>query len=378
MACLDSGKRFIESERKACGSIRHERLSRDTVILHRPLAPFYVQLDVTNACNHKCFFCYNASSSVCSVMGSAAELNADEVLRVIDELSAAGVISINFNGGEPLARRDFFELAEHAAGLGLELHLNTNATLINEECADRIAGLFPSACTSVLAASAAKHDQLVGVSGAFGAMRRGVDLLLARGVKVEILVCALRENYQELYEIARVMVADGIHAFCVVRYISVNSAERDQVLGAKESIAVLDALERIRDSFPTYLEVKLSDPIPFCEIPPEHIERLKQWSTPCQVGYGLCRISAQGIVTPCTISSEIMGDLRRSSFQEIWRDGAWSKFERCEHLPVDCRACDELDGCRGGCIGYDDCRELIEKRPAQRGLFTLANLRTGR
>ncbi len=329
--------------------------------MFRPAAPFYVQFEVTEACNHRCFFCYNNA-----MRDVAKELDTDEAKAVLDQMRTAGVFSINFNGGEPLTRPDFFELAAHAKDLGFDLHLNTNATLIDEHKADLLAVLFPSVCTSVLAADAGKHDRLVGIPGAHTRMTRGVSLLLERDVKVEINVCTFRDNYLELFDIARGMAREGVHVFCVTRYIMVTPEGQDHVLGVPETIAVLDTLDRIQRELPTYKEVKLPGPVPYCELPDEQTVRLRKWNTPCQVGYGLCRISPQGLMTPCPLSPYIIGNVKEIGFSELWRHERWRQFETFGHLPARCRECEELESCRGGCVGYDDCLHALGKTPATR------------
>lgn len=329
--------------------------------MFRPTAPFYVQFEVTNACNHCCFFCYNQATHQ-----RAKELSTKEAKGVLDQMRAAGVFSINFNGGEPLARPDFFELAGHAKALGFDLHLNSNATLIDERKADRLAGLFPSVCTSALAATPEMHDYLVGVDGAHARMRNGVFLLLERGVKVEVNVCTFRRNYRELYAIAASMACEGVHVFCVTRYIMVTMEGQEHVLGAHETIKVLDALERIQRDMPTYKEVKLPGPVPYCELPDEYAASLRKWNTPCQIGYGLCRISPSGNMTPCPLSDDVIGNVRETDFATLWRHERWGRFESFGHLPVNCRDCNDLESCRSGCVGYDDCLHGLGKTPRTR------------
>src|SRR5665647_1783306 len=104
------------------------------MLMQRPAAPFYVQFELTFACNHRCFFCYNEIGGK-----TAGELSFDEITKILDQLQSAGVYSINFNGGEPLLRADFFEIARYAYGLGFDLHLNSNGTLIGEREAIAIA-----------------------------------------------------------------------------------------------------------------------------------------------------------------------------------------------------------------------------------------------
>lgn len=329
--------------------------------IFRPAAPFYVQFEVTDACNHQCFFCYNHATKM-----RGRELSTEEAKNILLQMREAGVFSVNFNGGEPLMRHDIFELASYAKTLGFDIHMNTNATLVDSEKADRISALFPSVCTSVLAASPEKHDRLVGIPGAWQRMRRGVDLLTERGVNVEINVCTTRENFSELYDIASSMAAEGVHVFCATRYIMVTPEGRDLLLGKDETIAVLDALELISRTLPTYKEVKLPGPVPYCELPSEYKSRLDRWNTPCQVGYGVCRVSPYGTITPCPLSSKVMGELRQSSFQDIWHSEHWELFSDCRHLPSACRTCEDLEACRGGCIGYDDCLVAQGETPQTR------------
>lgn len=285
-----------------------------------------------------------------------AAMNTRQCLRLLDDMRAAGVFSINFNGGEPLLRPDFFEIAHHAHALGFDLHLNTNATLINDALADALARYFPSICTSVLASTPERHDALVGRAGAFVRMRGGVDRLLARGIKIEVNVCTCTANYTDIYDIARVMAAEGVHVFCVTRYIMVQPTDAQHALDAAHTLAVLDALDRISHELPTYAEVKLPGPVPYCELPDAHREKLRRWNTPCQVGYGLCRISPQGLMTPCPLSDHIIGSVLERTFAALWQDPAWGHYARVEHLPANCRSCDELESCRGGCVLYDQCR----------------------
>jgi radical SAM protein with 4Fe4S-binding SPASM domain len=332
-----------------------------SIEMFRPSAPFYVQFEITGACNHRCFFCYNNT-----MHKTAEELNTTEAKIILDQMREAGVFSINFNGGEPLIRPDFFDLATHAKKLGFDIHLNTNATLIDEKRADKLAGLFPSICTSVLSADPVKHDQMTGVPGAYQRMYHGVALLLERGVKVEINVCTFRDNYKELFEIARSMARENVHVFCVTRYIMVSTEGQGQVLGIKETIAILDALELINKELPTYKEVKLPGPVPYCELPDNQTERLRKWNTPCQVGYGLCRISPQGKITPCPLSPYVIGDIKESDFTTLWQHERWNRFEVFGHLPVGCRNCHDLESCRGGCVGYDDCLDTLGRKPKTR------------
>ena len=79
---------------------------------------------LTNRCNLRCPQCYmNAGGQ------PKEELATEEWLRVLDDFTRAnGESVVSFSGGEPLLRRDLFEIAAHARNQGHEIFLFTYAS----------------------------------------------------------------------------------------------------------------------------------------------------------------------------------------------------------------------------------------------------------
>ena len=88
----------------------------------------------TRTCNLNCRHCYMEADSTCH----QGELSTDEAKRFIDDLADYRVPALLFSGGEPLMRKDFFELAEYAGAKSVRPTLSTNGTLITPEVAQRI------------------------------------------------------------------------------------------------------------------------------------------------------------------------------------------------------------------------------------------------
>jgi len=98
------------------------------------LPPVMVSFAVTRECNLKCIHCYSRSVET----PHPDELTTVEAKRVIGEIADAGARLIIFDGGEPLMRKDIYELIAHAKEVGLRPLMGTNATLITEEVAERL------------------------------------------------------------------------------------------------------------------------------------------------------------------------------------------------------------------------------------------------
>src|SRR5258708_37301887 len=89
--------------------------------LERPLK---LTVSYTHSCNLDCRVCY----ARCTRHPSDRELTAAEWMRILDEALDSGVISVMFEGGEPLNRPDFLAVLRHCATRAMT-RLRTNATL---------------------------------------------------------------------------------------------------------------------------------------------------------------------------------------------------------------------------------------------------------
>jgi sulfatase maturation enzyme AslB (radical SAM superfamily) len=96
-------------------------------------APFLVVWDFTHKCNLHCKHCYSNSGAV-----EEEELSTAQALAVVDQLADAHVTALAFSGGEPLTRKDFFQVARHASDRGLYVSLASNGTLLTKEIVAKV------------------------------------------------------------------------------------------------------------------------------------------------------------------------------------------------------------------------------------------------
>lgn len=157
--------------------------------------PFFSSIELTSRCNLRCTFCYLDHSDT-------DELSTEEIKDYLDQLARLGSLFLSLTGGEPLLRKDFWEIVRHADNLGFALNLKTNGTLIDEKTAERIAGLsFYRVDISLLGATPEAHDRITQVQGSLEKTLQGVRRLREKGVQVFLMSTIIRDNLLEFNKI---------------------------------------------------------------------------------------------------------------------------------------------------------------------------------
>jgi MoaA/NifB/PqqE/SkfB family radical SAM enzyme len=99
-------------------------------------APICLTWELTYACNLACTHCLSSSGR-----RDPRELSTAEAMALIDEIAAMQIFYVNIGGGEPMIRRDFFQLVEHAVSRHVGVKFSTNGTRVDEAAARRLASI---------------------------------------------------------------------------------------------------------------------------------------------------------------------------------------------------------------------------------------------
>src|SRR5512142_173855 len=96
--------------------------------------PRLIFWELTKGCNLRCIHC-RATATELSSPNDLPTAKARDIIQQIAEYAHPILV---LSGGEPLFRRDIFELASFATQLGLRVALATNGTLVTQEVARKI------------------------------------------------------------------------------------------------------------------------------------------------------------------------------------------------------------------------------------------------
>ena len=123
--------------------------------------PYQVVWEPTLECNLNCLHCGSTAGKARS-----NELTTEEARKFIQDLPKIGAREVCFMGGEPLLRKDWYELGKEVKKQGMEFLIISNAYCINEEIMKKIASLDPYAVSTSLDGGTAKtHDHIRGKKG---------------------------------------------------------------------------------------------------------------------------------------------------------------------------------------------------------------------
>ena len=283
-------------------------------------------LELTARCNLRCVHCYLGQHR------PADEMSAGQVCRLIDDMAAEGCLWLTITGGEPLVRSDFAEVYLHAKRKGLLITLFTNATLLTPELVELLAEWPPvDVEVSLYGMTAAVYERVTGVPGSYERCRRGIELLVQRGIRIKLKTVAMTLNCHEL---------EAMKAFA--RDLGVDfrfdTAIRPLLDGSKGPCALrLPVEEVIRlDQSDEQLAAELRD---MCRTRLGKPPTRKLFG--CGAGLTSFHVDPQGLMHVCTLARRPGYDLLRGSFVEGWRVALPAvRHIEVQNADLPCLSCD--------------------------------------
>jgi putative heme d1 biosynthesis radical SAM protein NirJ2 len=302
-----------------------------------------ISWNTTKACNLKCEHCYRDAG-----VKDAHELDTAEGKSLLEEIAKAGFKIVILSGGEPLLRKDIFELISQAKSLGLRPVLGTNGTLITAEVAANLkkAGLS-RAGISLDSAHPAIHDEFRRQKGAWKKTTEAMRICKKEGLDFQAHTTVTKRNFQEITEITDLVYDLGAKAHHIFFLIPTGRGKEinNVFIGAKD---IREVLEKILNKQKTVnLELK-----PVCA--PQFIPLANKmgldlrFQRGCLAGTGYCCILPNADVHPCPYLPLKVGNVRQEKFSSIWKNNEiFLKLRSLEYQGA-CGRCANKTSC-GGC-----------------------------
>jgi heme d1 biosynthesis radical SAM protein NirJ len=272
------------------------------------------------------------------------------------------------SGGEPLLRRDIFDIARRAKEMGFYVGLSSNGTLINESNIAKIAEVDFNYVGVSLDGIQGTHDRFRRLEGAFDASLHGIRLCRDLGLKVGVRFTMTQDNAHDLPALLKLVEDEGIDRFYFshLNYAGRGNVNRKDDARHQMTRRAMDLLfdtcwdyqqRGLHKEFTTgnndadgvYLLYWVRRRFPHME---QHVRaKLVQWGGNAS-GVNVANIDNLGNVHPDTMWwHHSLGNVRERPFSEIWMDTSDPLMAGLKVRPRAvkgrCGACAHLDICGG-------------------------------
>lgn len=278
--------------------------------------PIYVEIGLTNRCNHRCIFC-----ALDWLDNPKEDINSTVLLRALDDMAEHGVKSIMFAGeGESLLHKDVALFAQRAYELGIKVAVTTNGVALSKDRAEACLPFLSWIRFSVNASSPKQYAVVHRTNQrdfdrVINNITYAVQLKNTRNLSVDIGVQSLiiPESIEGALDLAKKVKDAGVDNFQVKPYSQHPSSSNTFSVNLDEYNELETELKKIEtDSFHIYFRQKT-------------IQRLVDG-----IDYDCCHglpffalINARGQIIPCNLFYNnpdfVYGDLNQLSFSEIWQ-----------------------------------------------------------
>jgi radical SAM protein len=158
--------------------------------------PFLAIWEVTQSCDLACKHCRAAAQPI----AHPDELTHEEGMALIDQIAEMHVPIFVFTGGDPMKRKDVFELIRYAADKGVQVALTPSATpLLTREAIFKLkeAGLVRLGI-SLDGSTPEIHDAFRGLPGAWARTIQAIEWANEAGIPIQVHTTISRHNAHDL------------------------------------------------------------------------------------------------------------------------------------------------------------------------------------
>lgn len=295
-----------KSRRGIIATISGYSLNRATLLLRyfwynkikKVTIPQVITIGVTYKCQCRCLHCSSGVPNFKQNLRNK-DMPTWQIKDLIDQAILMGIPRITFFGGEPLMRKDIFELIRYAKSKGMITRINTNAFALNEKVVMKLKESGLTHCdVSIDDSNPAIHDKLRGVPGLFSRAIKGIELLKKHKIVCQIVTYASRRNVtaglERIIELGRKL---HVTAVSIVFPMATGCwyASFDELLSLEERKKVMD----LGDT--NFVHIEIPTPKDRCNV----------------VKKSSLYVSPEGNVTPCPFIPWSFGNCMKHKLDKL-------------------------------------------------------------
>jgi MoaA/NifB/PqqE/SkfB family radical SAM enzyme len=255
-------------------------------------------------------------------------------MRIVDELYELGAKWFGLSGGEPLVRKDVFDIIRHAKSLGMNVSLITNGYYVKGRILDNL--IRNEVMTAISLDGTEKTNDITRGKGSYATALLAMEKLSGAGIFDCIVTTLNKNNCSEVGHIAE--LGHKFNATRVVyhNYIPVGRAQEHLELAPtpQQYEVVFNRIYDLMQEYQGKIGINVYCPF-FARIAKERgMPDFDYWFNnvflgQCFIGGRYMGLLENGDIRPCGFNEGYrMGNIKDKSMKEIWTDMQTSEFTR--------------------------------------------------
>ena len=305
-------------------------------------------LELTLRCNEHCLHCGSWCGDV-----KSEELSVEQYRTFLEQLKEDMTVDgkmLCITGGEPLLRKEFFEIMEIADKLGFKWGMTSNATLINDEVARDLRRVGMGTISVSIDGLEETHDAFRQTPGGYKKAMNGIESLIRTGgfQAVQVTTVVTHQNIGQLDELFKIFNEMDIDSWRVINMEPMGRAKNhpELILTPEDYQTLFEFIRNKRIA---------GEPVTYgCShyLGLEYEREVRDWYFLCTAGLYTASITASGDIIACLDIERrpefVQGNILTDRFSDVWKN-KFQIFRRdLAEENEKCAKCDQKNFCHGG------------------------------
>lgn len=305
-------------------------------------------LELTLRCNEHCLHCGSWCGDV-----KSEELSVEQYRTFLEQLKEDMTVDgkmLCITGGEPLLRKEFFEIMEIADKLGFKWGMTSNATLINDEVARDLRRVGMGTISVSIDGLEETHDAFRQTPGGYKKAMNGIESLIRVGgfQAVQVTTVVTHQNIGQLDELFKIFNEMDIDSWRVINMEPMGRAKNhpELILTPEDYQTLFEFIRNKRIA---------GEPVTYgCShyLGLEYEREVRDWYFLCTAGLYTASITASGDIIACLDIERrpefVQGNILTDRFSDVWKN-KFQIFRRdLAEENEKCAKCDQKNFCHGG------------------------------
>jgi AdoMet-dependent heme synthase len=287
------------------------------------LAPNVIAWESTRACNFACVHCRAQAQK----LPDPNQLTTQEALNLVDQIADLCKPVLIISGGDPLKRKDIFQIASYASSIGIRVVMSPSGSDITPHVIEKmkISGV-KMISISLDGSTSEIHDNFRKVPGAFELALKNMSYARQGGLAFRVNTTVTQHNLDDLSNILKLVTQMGAKEWDVFMLVPTGRGKVNMEISPKQYEETLQFIYNVSQT--SSIPVKMTCAPQFMRIIKQKEQKDSAKSTPigrhangrgCMAGNGFCFVSHSGEIFGCGFLPISAGNIRQQNFKQIYQ-----------------------------------------------------------